>query len=90
MNKGELMQTVAAETGPSQAEAGDHVNVILSVIEDELKSGGEVNITGFSKSSVQERQPREGVNPQTGEKMQIAASKTLKFGAGNALKKSVS
>ena len=90
MNKGELMQTVAAETGPSQAEAGDHVNVILSVIEDELKSGGEVNITGFGKFSVQEREAREGVNPQTGQKMQIKASRTPKFSAGNALKKSVS
>lgn len=90
MNKGELMQTVAAETGPSQAEVGDHVNVILSVIEDELKSGGEVNITGFSKFSVAEHPAREGVNPQTDEKMQIAASKTPKFSVGNTLKKSVS
>ena len=71
MNKGELMQTVAAETGPSQAEAGDHVNVILSVIEDELKSGGEVNVTGFGKFSVTEHPAHEGINPQTGEKMQI-------------------
>ena len=90
MNKGELVEKVAAETSSSKAEAQNHVDAILSVIEDELKSGGEVNITGFGKFSVAERQAREGVNPQTGEKIQIKASRTPKFSAGNALKKSVS
>lgn len=90
MNKGELVQKVAAETDSSKSEAQSHVDAILSVIEDELKSGGEVNITGFGKFSVTERPAREGVNPQTGQKMQIKASKTPKFSAGNALKKSVS
>lgn len=90
MHKGELVEKVAAETNSSQNEAGEHVNAILSVIEDELKSGGEVNITGFGKFSIQERPAREGVNPQTGKKMQIKASRTPKFSAGNALKKSMS
>lgn len=90
MNKGELVEKVAAETSSSKAEAQNHVDAILSVIEDELKSGGEVNITGFGKFSVSERPAREGVNPQTGEKMQIKASRTPKFSAGNALKKSIS
>lgn len=66
------------------------MDAVLSVIEDELRSEGEVNIIGFGKFSVQERQAREGVNPQTGQKMQIKASRTPKFSAGNALKKSVS
>ncbi|MDN5697718.1 MAG: HU family DNA-binding protein [Rubrobacter sp.] len=90
MNKGELVDKVAAETSSSKSEAQDHVDAILSVIEDELKSGGEVNITGFGKFAVQERDAREGVNPQTGERMQIKASRTPKFSAGNALKKSIS
>lgn len=90
LNKGELVEKVAGETGSSKSEAQDHVDAVLSVIEDELKSGGEVNITGFGKFSIQEREAREGRNPQTGEKMQIKASKTPKFTAGNALKKSVS
>lgn len=90
MNKGDLVQKVAAETNSSKAEAQSHVDAILSVIEDELKSGGEVNITGFGKFSVQEREAREGVNPQTGQKMQINASRTPKFSAGNALKKAIS
>lgn len=90
MNKGELVEKVAAETSSSKSEAQSHVDAILSVIEDELKSGGEVSITGFGKFSIQERPAREGVNPQTGEKMQIKASRTPKFSAGNALKKSIS
>jgi DNA-binding protein HU-beta len=89
MNKSELTEKVAAQTNSSKAEAGEYVDTVLSVIEEELKSGGEVNITGFGKFTVQERNAREGVNPQTGEKMQIKASKVPKFTAGNALKKSV-
>jgi len=90
LNKGELVETVAAETGSSKSEAQNHVDAVLSAIEAELASGGEVNITGFGKFTVQEREAREGRNPATGEKMQIKASKTPKFTAGNALKKSVS
>lgn len=90
MNKGELVEKVAAESNSSKSEAQNHVDAILSVIEDELKSGGEVSITGFGKFSVQERSAREGINPQTGKKMQIKASRTPKFSAGNALKKSIS
>lgn len=90
LNKGDLVEKVAAETRSSKSEAQNHVDTFLSVIEDELKSGGEVNVTGFGKFSVQERGSREGVNPQTGKKMQIKASRTPKFSAGNALKKSVS
>lgn len=89
MNKGELVEKVAAETGSSNAEAARNVEAILSVIEEELKSGGEVNITGFGKFKVNERAAREGVNPQTGKKMKISASKVPAFSAGNALKKAV-
>jgi DNA-binding protein HU-beta len=48
-----------------------------------------VQITGFGKFSVRERKAREGTNPQTGQKMKIAASKVPAFSAGNALKQAV-
>lgn len=89
MNKGELVEKVASETGASAAEAGRHLDAVLSVIEEELKSGREVNITGFGKFKVNERAAREGRNPQTGEKMHIKAAKTPSFSAGNALKQAV-
>ena len=54
-----------------------------------LRRGGEVSFTGFGKFSVADRSAREGVNPQTGEKIQIAASKVPRFSAGSGLKKAV-
>ena len=90
MNKGELAQKMASETGGSNAEAARYLDAFLSTVEQELKGGGEVNITGFGKFKVNERPAREGSNPQTGEKMHIKASKVPAFSAGNALKQSVS
>lgn len=89
MNKADLVQKVAAETGGSKTEASRYLEAILSVVEEELKSGGEVNIIGFGKFKVNERAARMGVNPQTGEKMQIKSSRTPSFSAGNALKDSL-
>lgn len=86
MNKGELVEKIAQQTGASNAEAGRYMDALLKVVEDELKRGGEVQITGFGKFKVNERPAREGVNPQTGQKMQISASKVPAFTAGNALK----
>jgi len=59
------------------------------VITSALKDGEEVQITGFGKFYVQERKAREGRNPQTGQKMKIAAQKVPAFSAGNALKEAV-
>ena len=56
---------------------------------DRLQRGGDVSITGFGKFSVAERGARQGVNPQTGEKIQIAASKAPKFSAGADFKKAL-
>ena len=89
MNKGELVEEMASRTGVSTAKAGRYLEAMLSVIEEELKSGGEVNITGFGKFKVNERAAREGTNPRTGEKMQIKASRTPSFSAGSALKKAI-
>lgn len=89
MNKGDVVERVAAETNSSKSEAQGYVDAMLSVIEDELKSGGEVNITGFGKFKVNERGAREGVNPRTGKRMNIAASKVPAFTAGNALKNAI-
>lgn len=89
MNKGEMVEKVAAEANLSKADAGRAVDAVLSSIEGELKSGGEVNLTGFGKFTVTERAAREGVNPQTGQKMQIKASKSPAFKAGNSLKEAL-
>jgi DNA-binding protein HU-beta len=89
MTKSEFVDQVAAESGLSKGDAGEAVDAVLTVIEGTLKRGGEVSFTGFGKFTVAERGARQGVNPQTGEKIQIAASRVPRFSAGSALKKSV-
>lgn len=59
------------------------------MVTETLKGGEEVRITGFGKFSVKERKAREGRNPQTGEKMKIAASKVPSFSAGSVLKEAI-
>ena len=89
MNKTELIQRIAEETNVSSSEAQKHFEAFERVVTEALKNGEEVRITGFGKFSVRERKAREGRNPQTGEKIKIAAQKVPAFSAGNALKEAV-
>jgi DNA-binding protein HU-beta len=89
VTKSEFVDQVASESGLSKGDATKAVEASLKVIEDTLKRGGEINFTGFGKFSVADRGARQGVNPQTGERIQIAASRVPKFSAGSALKKSI-
>ena len=89
MTKSEFVDRVADRSGLGKGEADNAVSAVLDTIEEVLSRGGEVSFTGFGKFSVADRSAREGVNPQTGEKIQIAASKVPRFSAGSALKKSV-
>jgi DNA-binding protein HU-beta len=86
MNKSELIQQVAARTSVANAEAKRAVEAVFDTISDELAGGGEVSVSGFGKFSVAERAARQGVNPATGERIQIAASKAAKFSPASALK----
>ena len=86
MNKNELAQQVASQSGVESGEAKKAVEAVFEVISNELQSGGEVSIAGFGKFSVSDRAARQGVNPATGEKIQIAASKAAKFSAASGLK----
>ena len=89
MNKTELIQKIADEASSSRQEAQRFFEAFQGVVTDALKSEDEVQITGFGKFYVQKRDAREGINPQTKEKMNIAASKVPKFTAGNALKEAI-
>ncbi len=89
MTKSEFVDQVAAESGLGKGEAASAVDAVLGTIEETLKRGGEINFTGFGKFSVADRGARQGVNPQTGQRIEIAASKVPRFSAGSALKKSV-
>jgi nucleoid DNA-binding protein len=82
MKKKELIERVAEEAGVPKSEAQKHFEAFEKVVTEALKAGEEVQITGFGKF-------REGTNPQTGQKMKIAAQKVPSFSAGNALKEAV-
>ncbi|HEY3398711.1 MAG TPA: HU family DNA-binding protein [Armatimonadota bacterium] len=89
LNKTQIAEAVAKETGLSKVAATGAVDAVLATITASLKKGKVVQFTGFGSFSVVKTKARQGVNPQTGEKIKIAARKTPKFKAGANLKKSV-
>jgi DNA-binding protein HU-beta len=90
MNKSQLIEAVAADSGLSKADSSRAIESLLATVTKTLKKGDEVSITGFGKFSVVKRAARLGVNPRTGEKVKIKASKAPKFSAGASLKQAVS
>jgi DNA-binding protein HU-beta len=89
LNKSELIEQVADRADIKRSEAEAALNALTEVVKETLVRGGDVAITGFGKFSVAERGARQGVNPQTGERIQIAASKAPKFSAGADFKKAL-
>ena len=89
MNKSELAAQVAAERSTTRAEAERIVEAVLSAIADALASGEPVAIAGFGKFAVHSRAARVGCNPQTGEPVDIAASRAPSFKAAKALRDAV-
>ena len=89
MTKQEFVDQVADRAGLSKKDAGDAVDAFLDTVEDALKRGSDVSFSGFGKFSVSQRSAREGRNPATGERIQIAASNVPRFTAGAGLKKAV-
>ena len=86
MNRMELVAAIAEKTELSKKDAEKALKAFTDVVAEELKKGEKIQLVGFGTFEVSERAAREGRNPQTGEAMQIAASKSPKFKAGKALK----
>ena len=86
MNKTELVAAMAEQTNLSKKDAEAALKAFIDVVSEELKKGEKVQLVGFGTFEVSERAAREGRNPQTGETMEIKASKNPKFKAGKALK----
>ena len=89
MNKTELVAAMAEQTNLSKKDAEAALKAFIDVVTAEMKKGEKVQLVGFGTFEVSERAAREGRNPQTGETMTIAASKSPKFKAGKALKDAV-
>ena len=89
MNKSELVEAIHKDIGLSKADSARAIDSFLGTVTKALKKGDEVILTGFGKFSVVKRAARQGVNPQTGERVKIKASKAPKFSAGATLKQAV-
>lgn len=89
MNKDKLIDAVAAKLNSTKSEAERAINATLDEVTSALSRGEEVSLTGFGTFAVSSRKARPGVNPRTGEKIQIAAVKVPKFRAGKNLKEAV-
>ena len=89
MNKTELIEAIAERADVPKSQAQKHFDAFEGVVTNVLKSGDEVQITGFGKFYVREQKARDGRNPQTGKKMRISARKVPSFSAGNSLKESL-
>lgn len=90
MNKAELIEKIAEETGISKAQAAKVLNAALKAISESLAAGDEVSLPGFGTFSVGARAARVGRNPQTGAAIKIKESRVPKFKAGKSLKTGIS
>ena len=89
MNKAELIEAMADAADISKAAAGRALDGMVDAITGAMKKGDQVSLVGFGTFSVRERAARTGRNPQTGETINIKASKNPAFKAGKALKDAV-
>ena len=89
MNKAELVSSVAEKAEVTKKDAEKVATAVFDVIEGALANGEKVQLVGFGTFEVRDRAARTGRNPQTGEEIQIAATRVPAFRAGKALRDSI-
>ena len=89
MNKMDLVAAVADSSDLPRAKAAEAVDAVFSAIEGALKKSEEVRLVGFGSFVTAKRKEAKGRNPRTGEEIKIAASTSVRFKAGKALKDAV-
>ena len=89
MNKAELVEEVANQTGLTRNVSREAVDAIISAITDSLAREEKVTLVGFGTFQVTERKTRKARNPQTGETIQIPTEKVPKFKPGKSLREAV-
>ena len=89
MNKQDLVILISEKTGISKEAAGKVQKAVIEAISSTLEKGDSVSLIGFGSFKVIDRAAREGRNPSTGEKMQIPASKAVKFTPSKVLKERI-
>lgn len=89
MSKGDLVNAIAERAGTTKKAAGDMLDAFIGTITSEVAKDSNVTITGFGTFKLSHRSARTGVNPQTGAKIQIAATNVPTFKAGKNFKEAV-
>ena len=89
MKKSELVAAVAAKAALSKKDAEKALTAVIDAMTEALAAGEKVQLVGFGTFEARTREPRLGKNPRTGESVQVPASRTPAFKAGQALKKKV-
>ena len=89
MNKTELIDKIAAGAEISKAQAKAALEATTNALKEALIAGDKIQLVGFGTFEVRERAARTGINPQTKQQIQIAASKNPVFKAGKAFKDAV-
>jgi DNA-binding protein HU-beta len=89
LNKAELVSSVAEKAEVTKKDAEKVITAVFDVVEEALARGDKVQLVGFGTFEVRDRAARTGRNPQTGEEIQIAATRVPAFRAGKALRDAV-
>lgn len=89
MNKAELVNAMANDTGLTKKDVETVLNSFINVVSDELAKKEKVQLVGFGTFETRERAARTGRNPQTGEELKISATTAPAFKPGKALKDKV-
>ena len=89
MNKTELIAIIAEKAAISKKDAEKALAAFVDTVADSLKKGDKIQLVGFGTFETRARAARTGINPQTGKKIEIAASKNPVFKAGKALKDAI-
>jgi DNA-binding protein HU-beta len=89
MTKTDLIAKVAEATEMTKKDSTKVVDATLDAIAEALKNGEKVQLLGFGTFVVRERAARKGRNPQTGEEIDIPATKVPAFKPSKQLKEAV-
>jgi DNA-binding protein HU-beta len=89
MNKGDLINKIAADAGITKTQAQAALNSFVAATSTALKKGDKVTLVGFGTFGTSKRSARKGRNPQTGKEISIPAKKVVKFRAGKDLSHSI-
>ncbi|MEH1997147.1 HU family DNA-binding protein [Nostoc sp.] len=89
MNKGELVDAVAAKTNITKKQTDEIISAFLSVVIEAVANGEKITLVGFGSFERRDRSEREGRNPKTQETMTIPATRVPAFSAGKQFKEKV-